>query len=451
MLKFSRLLIAVALLSLGFTQGARAADGDAATRWWKGNLHTHSLWSDGDNYPEMIADWYKRNGYQFLGISDHNVLQEGGRWFELKQPVSIKGEVVQRGGGAVLEKYLARFGADWVEQRVTGPKREVRLKPLAEYRSLLEEPGKFLMIPAEEVTGAWKVARTETTPERGGPVHINAINLRDLLPGHTAASAVEVMRRTLDELHAQRERTGQPMFAHLNHPNFRSGVTAEDIMQVERQRFFEVYNGHPGVNNAGDETRLGTEAMWDAILTRRLAELKLGVMYGLGVDDSHNYHQFKLGTSNPGRGWVMVRAKHLTPESIVNAMEAGDFYASSGVTLRDIRSSERELTVEIVPEAGVTYTIQFIGTRRGYDACSELMQPPAGSPARKGLPHRRYSRDVGAVLAESAGTRATYMFRGDEIYVRGKITSSKPKPNASVEGETECAWIQPVAVAARQP
>ena len=30
MLKFSRLLIAVALLSLGFTQGARAADGDTA-------------------------------------------------------------------------------------------------------------------------------------------------------------------------------------------------------------------------------------------------------------------------------------------------------------------------------------------------------------------------------------------------------------------------------------
>ena len=208
-----------------------------ASGWFKGNLHTHSLWSDGDDYPEMIADWYKRNGYHFLGISDHNVLQEGGRWFELKQPVSIKGEVVQRGGGAVLDKYLARFGSGWVEQRVSGPRREVRLKPLAEYRSLLEEPGRFLMIPAEEVTGAWKAVRTDSGPERGGPVHINAINVRDLLQGQTAASAVEVMRRTLEELHAQRERTGQPMFAHLNHPNFRSGVTAEEILQVERQRF----------------------------------------------------------------------------------------------------------------------------------------------------------------------------------------------------------------------
>ena len=32
-------------------------------RWWKGNLHTHSFWSDGDDYPEMIVDWYKTAGY----------------------------------------------------------------------------------------------------------------------------------------------------------------------------------------------------------------------------------------------------------------------------------------------------------------------------------------------------------------------------------------------------
>src|SRR5687767_11689408 len=72
-------------------------------RWFKGNLHTHSLWSDGDDYPEMIADWYKRQGYHFLGISDHNVLQQGDRWLEMKTPVSFAGTVTDRGGGPVLE------------------------------------------------------------------------------------------------------------------------------------------------------------------------------------------------------------------------------------------------------------------------------------------------------------------------------------------------------------
>ena len=42
--------------------------------------HTHSLWSDGNGFPEMVADWYKSNGYHFLALSDHNVLSQGERW-----------------------------------------------------------------------------------------------------------------------------------------------------------------------------------------------------------------------------------------------------------------------------------------------------------------------------------------------------------------------------------
>src|SRR5687767_5437360 len=52
-------------------------------KYWKGNLHTHSLWSDGDDFPEMIADWYVRHGYHFLGMSDHNILAEGVRWIDV--------------------------------------------------------------------------------------------------------------------------------------------------------------------------------------------------------------------------------------------------------------------------------------------------------------------------------------------------------------------------------
>ena len=413
-------------------------------RWFKGNLHTHSLWSDGDDYPEMIADWYKREGYNFLAISDHNVLQEGQRWLEIKPPAVVAGEVVQAGGGVALEKYLRRFGPDWVEQRETAGKKEVRLKPLGEYRSLLEEPGRFLMIPGEEVTSAWKRAKTDTTPEMGGPVHMNVTNLRDFIAPVEADNALTVMQRTIDAAFAQRAKTGQPMFPHLNHPNFVWGITAEELMQLHGEQFFEVYNGHPGVHNDGDATRLSTDAMWDAILTRRLAELHLPPMFGLGVDDAHAYHTIIIGKSNAGRGWVMVRARWLTAESIIAAMEAGDFYASSGVTLTDVKRSGNQLTVEIHAEPGVTYVTKFIGTRRGYDPTNQILLPPAGEPARKTLPHRRYSKDVGAVLAEVTGPRASYTLQGDELYVRAKIFSSKPKPNASVANEFECAWTQPL-------
>jgi hypothetical protein len=420
-----------------------AAAATSEAQWYKGNLHTHSLWSDGDEYPEMIADWYKRQGYHFLGISDHNVLQQGERWLELKAPVSIAGNVNQRGGGPVLEKYLRRFGPDWVEVREEGGKRSVRLKPLSEYQSLLNETGRFLMIPSEEITSSWKRPKTATTPELGGPVHINITNPLEFTPPAEADNATEVMDKVLEAVHAQREKTRQPMFAHINHPNWRWGITAEELSQVKRERFFEVYNGHPGVKNEGDAARLGMDAMWDVVLTRRLTELNLPVVFGVGVDDSHNYHQMEIGKSNPGRGWVMVRAKHLTAESIVKAMEAGDFYASSGVTLTDVKREKNQLSVAIEGEAGVTYRTQFIGTKKGASTASELIPLP-NEPGLRTLPHRRYSKEIGAVLSEVTGVNASYTLKGDEIYVRAKIISSKPKVNGSVAGEFETAWTQPL-------
>ncbi len=46
-------------------------------------------------------------------------------------------------------------------------------------------------------------------------------------------------------------------------------------------------------------------------------------------------------------------------------MEAGDFYATTGVVLADVRRAGRELAVEIQSDPGATYRIQFIGTHRG--------------------------------------------------------------------------------------
>ncbi|MEO2030637.1 MAG: hypothetical protein ABGZ35_00985, partial [Planctomycetaceae bacterium] len=51
-------------------------------RWQKGNMHTHSLWSDGDDYPEMIAKWYLEHDYQFLVYTDHNTLLNKERWID---------------------------------------------------------------------------------------------------------------------------------------------------------------------------------------------------------------------------------------------------------------------------------------------------------------------------------------------------------------------------------
>ncbi|MBA7683983.1 hypothetical protein ES703_92371 [subsurface metagenome] len=179
------------------------------------------------------------------------------------------------------------------------------------------------------------------------------------------------------------------------------------------------------------------------MLTKRLAEQKAGLIYGIGVDDAHGYHEMSIDKSNPGRCWVMVQADRLTPETIIAAMEAGDFYASTGVDLKAVMIEKDRLTIEIEGEEGVEYTTCFIGTSRGYDPGSEPLVDQDGQPLRL---TRRYSPSVGEILAEVKGTSAAYRFTGDEIYVRAKVISDRLMPNPCVEGEVEVAWTQPVVV-----
>ncbi len=411
------------VLLVVFTSPLSAQEASKST-WYKGNLHTHSLWSDGNDFPEMICDWYVQNGYHFLGISDHNILQRGERWISAEQPA-------KRGAIGALERYRERFGDEWVETRMSGDTVEVRLKPLNEYRGKFEKPNEFLLIEAEEITDSFGRL----------PIHINANNLDEYIRPQGGESVRDTIGRNLRAIEEQSRRLQRPILGHLNHPNFGYGVTAEDMAAVPETRFFEIYNGHPGVNQLGDEHHASMEQLWDIANTLRITEQKLPPLYGLATDDSHNY--FGLRGASPGRGWVMVRAERLEPETLIRAIYSGDFYASSGVVLRDIlvQNEPRTLTIEIEAEDGVEYVTEFIGTRRDFDSTSTPVVDDEGNE----LPvTRRYSKDIGAVLARVEGTRASYTLKGDELYVRAVVHSSKDHPNASYEGQKEQAWVQPV-------
>lgn len=400
---------------------AHVLKADGPLKWYRGNLHTHSLWSDGDDYLEMIAKWYKEHDYDFLCFTDHNVLADRERWSDVLK---------NKGKMQAYEKLKAAMPDGWVEERMVNGRLEVRLKQFSEIDKHFSEPGKFLLIQGEEITDGF----------RNLPVHMNVSNTPELIPPLHGESVYDTMQNNVNRAISVRERTKQPLLIHLNHPNFRFGVTAEDLMRVRGENFFEVYNGHPGVRNSGDKQHVSTERMWDIILTKRLGELGMQVMYGLATDDGHSYHNIPDRTSNPGRGWVMVLSNELSPGALITAMERGQFYASSGVSLAKVTSSSRGLDVKVQEAEGITYKIQFIGTRKGYDTESKPVLDKNGKPMNV---TRIYSDDIGEVLKTVEGTEAAYEFTGDELYVRAVVTSSKKHPNPSEPGEFERAWVQP--------
>jgi hypothetical protein len=257
---------------------------------------------------------------------------------------------------------------------------------------------KFLVIKGEEVSSGFQ----------GKPLHINALNPDRLISANRAGSSVaEVLQNNVDAI---RMAGGVP---HVNHPNFGWAITADDLGALRNNKLFEVYNGHPMVNNAGGSGHPSLEQTWDALLSRGI------LLFGLATDDAHEFKQLDdLSSSRPGMGWVMVRAEKLDAKAIVAALERGDFYASTGVELAEYQASGSAITVKVKQrfwgsgaeenmKAG--YRIQFVG---------------------KG----------GAVLQDVDGTDATYTFKGSEGYVRAKVTQSDGK----------VAWTQPVMLDGRR-
>ncbi len=308
-----------------------------APKWFKGNLHTHTLNSDGDSTPDDVVRWYRERNYQFLVLTDHNYL------------TSVDG-------------LNAVHGAD----------------------------DKFLVVKGEEVTSRFG----------DKPLHVNGLDPeRFVSPPAGGRSVLDVVQQMIDGIRGAR---GVPS---INHPNFGWAISPEELGQVQRTRLFEVFNGHPTVNNLGGGGVPGLEETWDRILSSGK------LLYGIAVDDAHYFKRPEdPAAPRPGKGWVYVRAPRLEARTLIEALERGEFYSSTGVEMLSVESSASALSLAVRAETASKYRIQFIGRQ-------------------------------GRVLSEVAAASASYTFKGDEGYVRAKVFESNGKT----------AWIQPVPVGASGP
>ena len=116
----------------------------------------------------------------------------------------------------------------------------------------------------------------------------------------------------------------------------------------------------------------------------------------------------------------MVKSEKLSPAGLITAMENGDFYASTGVTLKKIEQTQNKLTIVVDPEVGIDYEIIFLGYQSGGDDVKEL--------------------------ARTMGVKATYTFGKEDLFIRAKIISNAPKDSPPNTKETKQAWTQPILI-----
>jgi hypothetical protein len=70
----------------------------------------------------------------------------------------------------------------------------------------------------------------------------------------------------------------------------------------------------------------------------------------VATDDAH----FTLGEFDAFGGWTQVKAESLEPEALLAALKRGDFYASQGPELRDVRIEGGRLCVECSPVEAIS-------------------------------------------------------------------------------------------------
>ncbi len=398
-----------------------------AQQWYKGNLHMHSVWSDGNVFPEQAVDWYKDHGYNFVSLTDHTVMQDKkDNWKEVGN-----GKVTQE----LFDQYVKRYGKDWIETKQDGEKMLVRLKPFGEFIEKLNVPDKFLVIPGHE----------QNVGIQGMNVHNCVINVIDSQPFRRGKTVAESIRNNVDALTQYSAETGRETLFISNHNCWRYfDIYPQDLIDVPEVRFFELLNCQPVFKP--NAAFWSPEKFWDVVNSFRLEDGKLP-LYGITEDDTHNYMQPGPKTRDLGNYWIMVRADKLASESLLRAMSKGDFYASSGVVLEklDFDRTGKTLSVKVKPEPGVKYSIRFNGTKKGFDRKTEIVDDPAAEnkPERK-IPV--YSADIGKVLSQVEGTEAAYRLADDDLYVRVTVVSDKESNYDDPTGylpKQESAWSQP--------
>jgi len=432
---------------LGRVEGAGAP---GTGKWYKGNLHLHTLRSDGEAFPDEAILLYKELGYDFLALTDHHVVHEQEKWFVASRHRQFK--------ASRLDRFKARFPGFAPDERTNADGcKSYRLRSFDELSAAHNEAGRFLLLSGAEqedhvVDGkvlhcGFVNTKTSHAMKRVMSVESSFANLFDL---YTRTSGVD-------------SKTSMFVVNHPFWPYF--DVSPKLLADVPQIRFFEVANAISPYIHTPPEGAYTADKLWDYANACR-AFCGDPLLFGIATDDTHSYDRFYgelfEGQKNPiNKCHVRVRAEALTVEALMAALHRGDFYASNGIEFERLEFDRASgtLSVRAKPMPGRTMRIRFIGTRKSFDhdlgptidVDLAALAKSEGRSLRDRLAPKRsiptIPDSVGVVFKEVVGVEASYTLGPDDLYVRAKVyTENKPEYVERTPPWTYVAWSQPYRV-----
>ena len=252
-------------------------------RYFKANLHAHSTVSDGKLTPLEVKELYKSKGYSILSLTDHNIVADHSNLNDAD--------------------FLMLTGAEYNINEADLP-----VSHLKTYH---------LNCIAKKPDILWQPFAAQT----------DRADLQDYL----AQAKIENMPRvySIDAINAIIARANET--GHLvmyNHPvwslqSYEDYAPLKGLWGMELCNYCSVFDGYYDGDNS--------------IVYRDLMNLT-GKIFPLATDDSHN-------VADTCGGWIMVGAETLSYDSVIDALEKGDFYASTGPEIHSLTWDAGQLRI----------------------------------------------------------------------------------------------------------
>ena len=319
--------------------------------FYKVNMHNHTTLSDGEHTPEQIKEFYKDMGYSAVAFTDHGKIWDVSHLTDDEFVAISSYEYDMLNPNTIID--LDEYGVadhfhlheaihiNFYAKDSTNLKMPCVNPNTKRYQSIVDDPKVEIVSTLEN--GKFDV-------------------------------------ETLNHVIAEHKKLGY--LAVYNHP-------AWSLNNYELYANLKGFDGLELVNGATyrSSDQEYVPLVFDQIL--RQGERVVPV----GGDDGHHPHHY-------GLAWTMVKADKLSYDSIIEGIEKGNCYMSTGPEIKEISIEGNKVTVKTSEAAGIIYTV--MGRSHQYKIM-EKGEEPVTEATFTIMPHHVYFR---ITVRDTNGRRA---------------------------------------------
>ena len=294
---------------------------------YKANLHSHSTVSDAKLPVEAVAKAYKEQGYHILAMTDHEILRDHSHLSD--------------------ENFIM----------ITAYEMTVREQPKTTNTNKVCHLNLYARDPHNVAQVQFDKALSIRYAQYGDEIPFDIDTLQMATPTDERTHT----REYVNKLIAEAKEHG--FIVCYNHPTW-SNESQEDFVHLQGLCAMEIVNY--GSLAAG---------LWEYNVHEYDAMLRAGQrIMCLATDDNHNDYPFGHPQCDSFGGWTVLSMPSLSYDNVIQAMENGDGYASTGPAIEEIYYDTDDGKVHIKTSPAYKIILNSAGRRRTL-ACS-----PDGSP-----------------------------------------------------------------------